>query len=56
MNEALILAYDLKHQIDLLPETVKQEVKVDGSDTGMTLVQRSKALVKELEYQERTKR
>ena len=32
MNEMLMMAYDLKHQIDLLPSNIKGETKVDGGD------------------------
>ena len=40
MNEALMMAYDLKHQIDLLPSSVKGETKVDGAETELSMQQR----------------
>tara|TARA_Y100000816_G_C25951369_1_gene496307 strand:- start:477 stop:650 length:174 start_codon:yes stop_codon:yes gene_type:complete len=49
MKEILILAYDLKHQVDLLPIFQKMENKVDGVATDMNIQQRAAALCKELE-------
>ena len=40
MNEMLMMAYDLKHQIDLLPSNIKGETKVDGAETELSMQQR----------------
>ena len=40
MNEALMMAYDLKNQIDLLPSSIKGETKVDGAETELSMQQR----------------
>ena len=50
MKEILILAYDLKHQVDLLPIFQKMENKVDGVATDTNIQQRAAALCKELEW------
>ena len=49
MDEALCIAYDLRHQVDLLPDALKNQKAVDHSDTDMTLSERVQYLIKVLE-------
>jgi len=49
LQEALIIAYDLKHQVDILPDAIKHHKGVDNTDTDMTLEGRVQYLIRVLE-------
>ena len=49
MNDELIIAYDLKHQIECLPEHIKKNVFVDGAETEHDMLARIAIVVHALE-------
>ena len=53
MDEALCIAYDLRHQVDLLPDAFKHQNAVDHSATDMTLAERAQYLITVLEARSR---
>ena len=53
MDEALCIAYDLRHQVDILPDAFKHQKAVDHSATDMTLAERVQYLITELEARTR---
>ncbi len=55
MDEALVVAYDLKHQVDILPDAIKHHKGVDNTDTDMTLEDRVQYLIRLLETRTRTR-
>tara|TARA_R100000697_G_scaffold60500_1_gene73494 strand:- start:2118 stop:2282 length:165 start_codon:yes stop_codon:yes gene_type:complete len=49
MDELLTTAYDLKHQVETLPDVFKHEKCVDRFDTGMSMINRVDEIIRELE-------
>mgnify|MGYP001175847989 FL=1 len=49
MDEVLVTAYDLKHQVECLPDVYRHDSKVDGYESELTLLERVQLLVKLLE-------
>lgn len=49
MDELLTIAYDLKHQVETLPDVFKHEKCVDRFDTGVSMINRVDEIVRELE-------
>ena len=49
MDEVLVTAYDLKHQVECLPDVYRHDSKVDGYESELTLLERVHLLVKLVE-------
>ncbi len=49
MDELLTTAYDLKHQVETLPDVFKNEKYVDHFDTGVSMINRIDEIIQELE-------
>jgi|TARA_E500000318_G_scaffold107168_1_gene116102 hypothetical protein len=49
MNEELMIAYDLKHQIECLPQEYKNSVLVDRVSTNHTMMERISMIIHVLE-------
>ena len=49
MDESVQIAYDLKHQIECLPEHIKKNVFVDGAETEHDMLARIGIVVHALE-------
>ena len=49
MNDELIIAYDLKHQIECLPKEYKNSVVVDRVSTDHTMLERIAMIIHVLE-------
>ena len=49
MNPLLVIAYDLKHQIECLPREHSQSAVVDKHTTTMTMQRRIEHIIKHLE-------
>lgn len=49
MDESVQIAYDLKHQIECLPEHIKKNVFVDGFETEHDMLARIAIVVHALE-------
>ena len=49
MDKLLTIAYDLKHQVECLPDVFKHEKCVDRFDTGVSIINRVDEIVRELE-------
>ena len=49
MDESVQIAYDLKHQIECLPEHIKKNVLVDGAETEHDMLARIAIVVHALE-------
>ena len=49
MDELLTIAYDLKHQVETLPDVLKHDKCVDHFDTGMSMINRVDEIIRELE-------
>jgi|TARA_E500000318_G_scaffold29279_1_gene29247 hypothetical protein len=49
MDESIQIAYDLKHQIECLPEHIRRNVFVDGSETEHDMLARIAIVVHALE-------
>lgn len=54
MNSDLIIAYDLKHQIENLPLQQRDSKVVDGGDTELTMHERICSIIIALETEGRT--
>ncbi len=54
MNNNLIIAYDLKHQIENLPSQQRDSKVVDDGDTELTMYERICLLIIALELEGRT--
>jgi len=49
MDDVLITAYDLKHQIENMPQSMRDSRIVDQGDTEISLEDRIKVIIKYLE-------
>jgi hypothetical protein len=49
VDKLLTIAYDLKHQVECLPDVFKHEKCVDHFDTDMSMINRVNEIVNELE-------
>tara|TARA_Y100001937_G_scaffold113337_1_gene161896 strand:- start:336 stop:500 length:165 start_codon:yes stop_codon:yes gene_type:complete len=49
MNEVLTIAYDLKHQVECLPDALSHCSKVDKYNTDLTMLERIETIIKALE-------
>lgn len=53
MNESLIIAYDLKHQIESLPDHFKKDTKVDRVETEHDMLSKISIVIHALEAYQR---
>ena len=49
MDEVLTIAYDLKHQVECLPDALSHCSKVDKYNTDLTMLERIETIIKVLE-------